>query len=157
MEIFPDTDHELARKLTPARRRRKRIAVFLIVLDPFLDDFAKLLLTCASRSPGYHLRKTEEHEIKPVKSHRKEIVMTLPSRRGFANITPQVEAELAASGIREGLCLVNAMHINGERVHQQRRRIGAACGLREVAGELAPEKPHNQYAHNGFEDNARPT
>ena len=36
MEIFPDTDHELARKLTPARRRRKRIAVFLIVLDPFL-------------------------------------------------------------------------------------------------------------------------
>ena len=44
MEIFPDTDHELARKLTPARRRRKRIAVFLIVLDPFLDDFAKLLI-----------------------------------------------------------------------------------------------------------------
>lgn len=46
-----------------------------------------------------------------MKSHRKELVFTLPSRRGFVNITPQVEAELAASGIREGLCRMDAMRI----------------------------------------------
>ena len=46
-----------------------------------------------------------------MKSHRQEIVLELETRRGFANITPQVERALAASGIREGLCLVNAMHI----------------------------------------------
>ena len=46
-----------------------------------------------------------------MKSHRHEIWMNLPERRGFVNITPDVERTLAASGVREGLCLVNAMHI----------------------------------------------
>jgi thiamine phosphate synthase YjbQ (UPF0047 family) len=49
--------------------------------------------------------------LEQMKSHRKELVFTLPSRRGFVNITPQVEAELAASGIREGLCRMDAMRI----------------------------------------------
>ena len=46
-----------------------------------------------------------------MKSYRQEIWLDLPERRGFVNLTPQVERALAASGIREGLCLVNAMHI----------------------------------------------
>jgi len=88
-----------------------------------------------------------------VKSHRKEIVMTLPSRRGFVNITPQVEAELAASGIREGLCLVNAMHITAS-VFINDDESGLHADFEKWLEKLAPEKPHNQYAHNGFEDNA---
>ena len=46
-----------------------------------------------------------------MKSFRKELTLTLPRRRQFVNITPQVEAALAESGIREGLLLCNAMHI----------------------------------------------
>ena len=46
-----------------------------------------------------------------MKSYRKELWLNIPGRRGFINITPQVEAALRESGIREGLCLVNAMHI----------------------------------------------
>ena len=46
-----------------------------------------------------------------MKSFRKELWFNLPTRRGFVNITPQVEESLRESGIREGLCLVNAMHI----------------------------------------------
>jgi len=46
-----------------------------------------------------------------MKSHRHELWFEIPSRRGFVNITPQVEAALRESGVREGLCLVNAMHI----------------------------------------------
>ena len=88
-----------------------------------------------------------------MKSHRKEIVMTLPSRRGFVNITPQVEAELAASGIREGLCLVNAMHITAS-VFINDDESGLHADFEKWLEKLAPEKPHNQYAHNGFEDNA---
>ena len=79
--------------------------------------------------------------------------MTLPSRRGFANITPQVEAELAASGIREGLCLVNAMHITAS-VFINDDESGLHADFEKWLEKLAPEKPHNQYAHNGFEDNA---
>ena len=79
--------------------------------------------------------------------------MTLPSRRGFVNITPQVEAELAASGIREGLCLVNAMHITAS-VFINDDESGLHADFEKWLEKLAPEKPHNQYAHNGFEDNA---
>ena len=46
-----------------------------------------------------------------MKSYRKELWFNIPTRRGFVNITPQVEEALRESGICEGLCLVNAMHI----------------------------------------------
>lgn len=46
-----------------------------------------------------------------MKSHRKELWFEAPARRAFFNITPQVESEVRASGVQEGLCLVNAMHI----------------------------------------------
>jgi thiamine phosphate synthase YjbQ (UPF0047 family) len=48
----------------------------------------------------------------PMKSHRKELWFDVPQRRAFFNITPEVERCLAESGVREGLCLVNAMHIS---------------------------------------------
>ena len=46
-----------------------------------------------------------------MKSHRKALALHLPERTGFVNLTAQVEAAVRESGIREGLCLVNAMHI----------------------------------------------
>jgi thiamine phosphate synthase YjbQ (UPF0047 family) len=46
-----------------------------------------------------------------MKSHREVLTLTIPTRRAFVNITPRVEEALRRSGIREGLCLVNAMHI----------------------------------------------
>ncbi len=61
-----------------------------------------------------------------MKSHRKELWFDVPGRRGFVNITPQVEAVLRESGIREGLCLVNAMHITASVLHQRRRKRSAS-------------------------------
>ncbi len=88
-----------------------------------------------------------------MKSHRKELTLTVPSRRAYINITPQVERELAASGIREGLCLVNAMHITAS-VFINDDESGLHADFEKWLERLAPEKPHSQYAHNGFEDNA---
>ena len=88
-----------------------------------------------------------------MKSHRKELLFHVPSRRGFVNITPQVEAELAASGIQEGLCLVNAMHITAS-VFINDNESGLHADFEKWLEKLAPEKPYAQYSHNGFEDNA---
>ena len=88
-----------------------------------------------------------------MKSHRKELWFEVPARRAFLNITPQVEAELRASGIREGLCLVNAMHISAS-VFVNDDETGLHADFEKWLEKLAPEKPHNQYAHNHGEDNA---
>lgn len=88
-----------------------------------------------------------------MKSHRKELWFNVPSRRGYINITPQVQRELDASGIREGLCLVNAMHITAS-VFINDDESGLHSDFEKWLERLAPEKPHSQYAHNGFEDNA---
>ncbi len=88
-----------------------------------------------------------------MKSHRKELVFHAPTRRAFINITPQVEKELTASGIREGLCLVNAMHITAS-VFINDDESGLHADFEKWLEKLAPEKPHTQYRHNGFEDNA---
>ena len=88
-----------------------------------------------------------------MKSHRKVLVFHIPARRAFVNITPQVESELAASGIREGLCLVNAMHITAS-VFINDDESGLHSDFEKWLEKLAPEKPHSQYQHNGFEDNA---
>ncbi len=52
-----------------------------------------------------------------MKSFREELWFQIPARRGFLNITPQIGECLAKSGIREGLCLVNAMHITTRVAH----------------------------------------
>lgn len=88
-----------------------------------------------------------------MKSFRRELTLTLPSRRAFVNITPQVEEALAESGIREGLLLCNAMHITAS-VFINDDESGLHSDFERWLEKLAPEKPHSQYAHNGYEDNA---
>jgi len=88
-----------------------------------------------------------------MKSFRKELVMHLPARRMFVNITPQLEEALAESGIREGLLLCNAMHITAS-VFINDDESGLHRDFEAFLERLAPEKPYSQYHHNGFEDNA---
>jgi len=88
-----------------------------------------------------------------VKSFRKELTFRTPTRRALLNITPQVEAALAESGVREGLCLVNAMHITAS-VFINDDESGLHDDFEKWLEKLAPEKPHSQYRHNGSEDNA---
>ena len=88
-----------------------------------------------------------------MKSYRKELWFDIPTRRAFINITPEVEQCLDESGIREGLCLINAMHITAS-VFINDDESGLHADMEKWLEGLAPEKPHNQYRHNGFEDNA---
>ena len=88
-----------------------------------------------------------------MKSHRKELWFEIPKRRAFLNITPQIEQCLSESGIREGLCLVNAMHISAS-VFINDDESGLHRDFEKWLEKLAPEHPHAQYAHNGAEDNA---
>jgi len=88
-----------------------------------------------------------------MKSHRKELWFEVAQRRAFLNITPQVEAALRESGIREGLCLVNAMHISAS-IFINDDEAGLHQDFEAWLEKLAPEKPHSQYRHNGYEDNA---
>jgi secondary thiamine-phosphate synthase enzyme len=88
-----------------------------------------------------------------VKSYRKELWFKAPQRRAFINITPEVNECLRESGIQEGLCLVNAMHITAS-VFINDDEGGLHQDFENWLEKLAPEKPHSQYAHNGFEDNA---
>jgi len=88
-----------------------------------------------------------------MRSYRKELWFNVPQRRGFINITPQVEECLAESGVREGLVLVNAMHITAS-VFINDDEGGLHSDFEKWLEKLAPEKPHSQYAHNGYEDNA---
>jgi len=89
-----------------------------------------------------------------MKSHRQELWFETPTRRAFVNITPQVEAAVAASGVREGLCLVNAMHISAS-VFINDDEPGLHADYERWLEKLAPEKPHSAYDHNRTgEDNA---
>ena len=88
-----------------------------------------------------------------MKSFRKELWFKAASRRAYLNITPNVETCLCESGIREGLCLVNAMHITAS-VFINDDEQGLHADFERWLERLAPEKPHSQYAHNGAEDNA---
>ena len=88
-----------------------------------------------------------------MKSYKKELTLRTKTRRAYINITPQVETALAESGIREGLCLVNAMNITAS-VFINDNESGLHRDLERWLEKLAPEKPHSQYDHNGYEDNA---
>jgi secondary thiamine-phosphate synthase enzyme len=88
-----------------------------------------------------------------MKAYRKELWFSTSRRRELVNITPDVNACLVESGIREGLCLVNAMHITAS-VFINDNEAGLHADFEKWLERLAPEKPYNQYAHNGFEDNA---
>jgi len=88
-----------------------------------------------------------------MKSFRKELWFETTRRRELINITPTINECLVESGIREGLVLVNAMHITAS-VFINDDESGLHHDFEVWLEKLAPEKPYSQYRHNGFEDNA---
>ena len=88
-----------------------------------------------------------------MKSYRKELWFEVPTRRAFINITPKVEACLRESGIKEGLVLVNAMHITAS-VFINDDESGLHHDFEVWLEKLAPHEPVSQYRHNVGEDNA---
>ena len=88
-----------------------------------------------------------------MKSYRKELWFEVRQRRELINITPEIEECLRDSGVQEGLCLVNAMHITSS-VFINDDEPGLHHDFEVWLEKLAPEKPYDQYRHNGYEDNA---
>lgn len=89
-----------------------------------------------------------------MKSYRKELYLHVPARRGFVNITPQVRQCLRESGIREGLILINSMHITSS-VFVNDDEEGLHEDFERWLEELAPHEPESGYRHNlTGEDNA---
>lgn len=89
-----------------------------------------------------------------MKSYRKELWFDLPARRGFINITPQVETCLRESGIQEGFALINPMHITAS-VFINDNESGLHHDYDVFLERIAPHEPTNQYWHNRTgEDNA---
>lgn len=88
-----------------------------------------------------------------MKTYRKELWFNVPSRRGFVNITPQVEDCLKESNVQEGLVLVNAMHITASVFINDNER-GLFHDFEVWLEKLAPHEPVSQYQHNSGEDNA---
>ena len=88
-----------------------------------------------------------------MKSFRKELWFNIPSRRGFVNITHQIEECVQQSGVWDGLCLVNAMHITASVFINDDER-GLLGDFEKWLEKLAPHEPVLQYAHNTGEDNA---
>jgi secondary thiamine-phosphate synthase enzyme len=82
-----------------------------------------------------------------MKSYRKELWFNVPERRGFVNITPQVEECLRESGIKEGLALVNAMHITAS-VYINDNERGLLADYEDWLEGLAPHEPVSRYRHN---------
>ncbi len=88
-----------------------------------------------------------------MRSYRKELWFNTSNRREYINITPEVQQCLEESGIKEGFMLCNAMHITAS-VFINDDEAGLHHDFEVWLEKLAPEKPHSQYRHNGFEDNA---
>lgn len=88
-----------------------------------------------------------------MKSYKKELWFQTKTRRDFINITGELKSCLAESNITEGLLLCNAMHITAS-VFINDDESGLHHDFENWLEKLAPEKPYNQYSHNGFEDNA---
>jgi secondary thiamine-phosphate synthase enzyme len=89
-----------------------------------------------------------------VKSFRKVLTLNVPSRIGFVNITAEVEAALNESGVQEGLCLVNPMHITAS-VFINDDEPGLHRDYQRFFESLVPHEPVRQYRHNDTgEDNA---
>ncbi len=89
-----------------------------------------------------------------MKSHTEYLTYNIPSRRGFVNITPEVRKIIQKSGIKEGLCLVNAMHITAS-VFINDNESGLHHDYEDWLEKIAPHEPISQYEHNKTgEDNA---
>ncbi|MDR1079378.1 MAG: secondary thiamine-phosphate synthase enzyme YjbQ [Deltaproteobacteria bacterium] len=87
-----------------------------------------------------------------MKSFRRELWMETPTRRAYVNITNQVADAVRESGVAEGLCLVNAMHITAS-VFVNDDEPGLHSDFEKWLEGLAPENPHSRYSHNTYEDN----
>jgi len=85
-----------------------------------------------------------------MKSYRKELWFEVPTRRAFVNITPQVEEAVRESGIKEGLCLVNAMHITASvYINDDESGLpGLLADYEDWLEGLAPHEPISRYRHN---------
>lgn len=88
-----------------------------------------------------------------MKSYRKELWFNVPQHRKIIRITEDVQNAIEESGIKEGLVLVNAMNITAS-VFINDDESGLHSDYERWLEKLAPEKPYDMYAHNGFEDNA---
>ena len=88
-----------------------------------------------------------------MKSYRKELWFNVPQLRKIIRITEDVQNAIDESGIKEGLVLVNAMNITAS-VFINDDESGLHSDYERWLEKLAPEKPYDMYAHNGFEDNA---
>ena len=89
-----------------------------------------------------------------MRSHTDYLTLNVPARRGFLNITPEVERVVRESGVREGLVLVNAMHITASVFINDDER-GLHHDYEAWLERLAPHAPVSQYRHNETgEDNA---
>ena len=89
-----------------------------------------------------------------MKSRTEHLTMNVPARRGFVNLTPEVERVVRESGVQEGLVLVNAMHITAS-VFINDDESGLHHDYEEWLERLAPHAPTRQYRHNNTgEDNA---
>jgi len=89
-----------------------------------------------------------------MKTHRHELTFNIPTRRAFENITSKVQACVTESGVKDGLVLVNSMHISSS-IFINDHESGLLQDWEKWLEKLAPEKPHHQYRHNDTgEDNA---
>jgi len=88
-----------------------------------------------------------------MKSYRKELFFNVPARRAFINITKEVEDAVEKSKVREGICLVNAMHITAS-VFINDDEQGLHNDYEKWLEKLAPHEPVSRYQHNNGEDNA---
>ena len=88
-----------------------------------------------------------------MKTLTKEIWMEVAKRRQIVSIHSEVESLVRESGVQEGICLVNAMHITAS-VFINDNESGLHNDYEKWLEGLAPEKPYSQYQHNGYEDKA---
>jgi len=123
---------------------------------PFTGNGADFLFDILGQKP-YSIDRIEcltgNNSGELMKSYRKELWFQTAQRRELINITPQVEQAVEESGITEGLCLVNAMHITSS-VFINDDEPGLHHDFEVWLEKLAPEKPYEQYRHNTCEDNA---
>ncbi|MBD3421305.1 MAG: YjbQ family protein [Chitinivibrionales bacterium] len=87
-----------------------------------------------------------------MKSYRDTLTLEIATRRDYLNITPKVDEAVSKSGVKEGLVLVNAMHITAS-VYINDDEPGLLKDYDDWLEKLAPHEPLSQYRHNGHEDN----
>jgi secondary thiamine-phosphate synthase enzyme len=130
----------------------RRIAVSpcrRIAVSPYRRVAVSPYRPCATRA-SCAIELVSNH---PMKSYRKELWFETKKRRELIRITPQINQCLRESGIQEGLILINAMHITAS-VFINDNESGLHHDFEVWLERLAPERPYDQYAHNGAEDNA---